>query len=189
MLRNGRAEDVLDLLMQEHRELEALLTDLRYAGTARQRREDADQLIASLVRHSLVEEAFVVPLVRDYLIHGEESVAHDRQEHDELELLLRELESLDGADPRFMEVVLDLQATLAHHIALEEGQQFPQVRLAAPVGELVALRERVRTVERAAPGVRAEAEDAEADRGVVVVDPGAGVVDRLRDALARLQAS
>ncbi len=54
MRSNGRDEDVLDLLMQEHRELEGLLRDLRYAGTAQQRRARADQLIASLVRHSLV---------------------------------------------------------------------------------------------------------------------------------------
>ncbi len=98
-----------------------------------------------------------MPLVRDYLIHGEESVAQDRHEHEELEQS-RDLESLDGANPRFMEVVLDLQATLAHHIAVEEGQQFPQVRLAAPAGELAALRERVQAVERiATPGPHAAA--------------------------------
>jgi len=186
MRSNGRDEDVLDLLMQEHRELEGLLRDLRYAGTAQQRRARADQLIASLVRHSLVEETYVVPLVRDYLIDGEESVAQDRHEHDELEQLLRDLESLDGANPRLMEVVLDLQATLAHHIAVEEGQQFPQVRLAAPAGELAALRERVQAVERiATPGPHAAA----ADDRVLLVDPGEGMVDRLRDALAGPAAS
>jgi hemerythrin superfamily protein len=185
MRSNGRAEDVLDLLMQEHRDLEGLLRNLRYAGTAEKRRENADQLIASLVRHSLVEETYVVPLVRDYLIHGEESVAQDRHEHEELEQLLRDLESLDGANPRFMEVVLDLQATLAQHIALEEGQQFPQVRLAAPAGELAALRERVQAVERiATPGPHARADDR-----VLLVDPGEGMVDRLRDALAGPAAS
>jgi hypothetical protein len=179
MRSNGRTEDVLDLLLQEHREVESLLIELRLAGTAPQRRAMADKLIARLVRHFLVEETFLVPLVRDFFIHGEESVAHDRDEHDELELLLRHVESLDGADPRFMEVVLDLQATLAHHIAVEEGQQFPLLRLAAPTGELIAVGERARSFRRVTtlPGTSPA-------HGAVLVDPGEGMVDRLRCALS-----
>lgn len=99
MRSNGRTEDVLDLLLQDHREVESLLIDLRQAGTGPKRRAIADQIIARLVRHFLVEETFLVPLVRDYFIHGEESVAHDRDEHHELELLLRQLEPLDGQTP------------------------------------------------------------------------------------------
>jgi hypothetical protein len=176
---NGRAEDVLDLLLLEHREVEGLLIDLRHAGTGPQRRAVADQLIARLVRHFFVEEMFLVPLVRDYFIHGEESVAHDRDEHHELELLLRHLESLDGADPRFMEVVLDLQATLTHHFAVEEGQQFPLLRLAAPTGELMSMGERARNFRRVS--TRSDTSPA---HEAVHVDPGEGMVDRLRWALS-----
>jgi hemerythrin superfamily protein len=185
MVGNGREDDLLDLLMQEHREVEDLLTQLRHAGTAQRRRSIADQLIASLVRHALVEEKFVVPLIRDYLVHGEESVAHHLDEHRELEQLLRALEILDASTPRFMEVVLELQSALAHHFAVEEGQQFPRVRLAAPVGELVAMRDRVLGVGPvAAPGFHPRRA-----RDALQVDPGEGMVDRVRDAVAGRLAS
>ena len=185
MASDGHAEDVLDLLTQEHRVVEDLLTRVRHAGTASLRREIADQFIASLVRHSVAEETYVYPVVRDYLIHGEESVAHDLDEHAELERLLRELEAADAAEPRFMELVLDLQAALARHIEEEEGQQFPQLRLAAPAHELVALRSRVQTIEQVAAGLtRPQAADSTLPVGL-----GAGMVDRLRDALAGRRAS
>lgn len=47
-----------------------------------------------------------------------------------------------------MHVILDLQATLAHHIALAEGQQFPLLRLAAPTGELISAGEQARDFRR-----------------------------------------
>jgi hemerythrin-like domain-containing protein len=185
MVSNGREEDLLDLLMQEHREVEGLLTQVRHAGTAQQRRSIADQLIATLVRHALVEETFVVPLIRDYLIHGEESVALHLGEHRELEQLLRDLEGLDGSTHRFMEVVLELQFALAHHFAVEEGQQFPRARLAAPAGELISLRERVLGVGH----VAALGAELHGGSDALQVDPGEGMVDRVRDALSGQLAS
>ncbi len=184
----GRA-DVLDLLMQEHREVEELLQRVRHAGDAPTRRALADILIVHLVRHSLAEEVYVYPVLRDHLVHGAESVEHDRGEHDELEYLLRELESVDSADPRFMEVVVDLQAVLTHHMADEEAEQFPLVRLAAPADDLVALRGQVERLARLAPTPGpADAPDGE-QLGTLVL-PGVGMVDRARDALSgRLAAS
>jgi hypothetical protein len=185
MASDGRPEDVLDLLMQEHREVEDLLTGVRHAGSAPLRRERADQLIAALVRHSMAEETYVYPLVRDYLIHGEETLAHDRAEHAELRVILKEFEAADATDPRFMALVRDLQVMLARHIAYQQGLQFPQLRLAAPAHELVALRPRVQAIGRVAAG---RTQPLSAD-GPPLVGPEAGMEDRLRDALAGPRAS
>lgn len=182
-MRSERPEDVIDLLMAEHREGEDLLRRLRYAGDAQSRRELADQLIAHLVRHSVVEEACVYPVVRSYLVHGEEIVDHDLDEHDELERVLKDLESSDAADPDFMGVVVELQIALTQHIADEERQQFPQLRRAAPAHELVSLRGTVEQFNRAAP-IRMSPGTPPGDLLHRIVGPGEGMVDRLRDVLA-----
>ena len=78
-----------------------------------------------------------------------------------------------------MEVVLDLQATLAHHITVEEGQQFPLLRLAAPTGELTSVGERARNFRRVSTRP-----DTSPAHGAVFVDPGEGMVNRLRWALS-----
>ncbi len=100
--------------------------------TWRSRRDLADRLIAHLVRHSVVEEMFVYPAAVNYLVDGDELVAHDLAEHEQLEGMLRELEGLDAGDERFLGVVLDLQTSLAQHFADEEAQQFAQLRFAVP---------------------------------------------------------
>jgi hemerythrin superfamily protein len=175
--------DVLDVLMAEHRQVEALLKDLRAATDPTTRRDLADEIIAQLVRHSVAEEAYVYPVVRDYLPNGAEAVEHDMEEHDELEHILKELEGLEATDPAFDEVTLELQTTLAHHIAEEEAEQFPALRAAAPQAELVELIEKVQRIESIAP-TRPHPNAPNSELFHKLVGPGVGLVDRLRDSLS-----
>lgn len=179
----ARPRDILDLLIQEHREAEALLDLVRLAEDATGRRHSADQVIAHLVRHCVIEEYYVYPIVRGYLVDGEELVAHHEAEHAQLERLLRDLEQGDGGGERFMDVVLDLQAELSDHIADEEAQLFATLRFAVPADDLVRLRASValsgRISPQGAPGTPPH------DLLLGMVLPGEGLVDRLRDALLR----
>ena len=184
----GREEDVLDLLMDEHRLAEELLAALQGTIEVDIRADLRDEIVASLVRHSVAEEAYVYPAMRDYLSNGEKAVEHDLQEHDELERLLKTLEGLDPADPAFDECVLEVQSTLAAHIADEETQQFPQLRVVAPRAELVALKEKVQFIEKVAP-TRPHPNAPNGELFHKVVGPGVGMVDRLRDALSGRIAS
>ena len=178
----GQLNDVLDVLVKEHVEVEDLLNRLRLADVA-DRRDLADRLIAHLVRHSVVEEVFVYPMAVNYLVDGDELVAHDLAEHEQLEGMLQELEGLDAGDERFLGVVLDLQTNLAQHFADEEAQQFAQLRFAVPADELVRLRERLERSERlAATGARPDSPTGEVLR--MWVGGGVGMVDRVRDALS-----
>jgi hemerythrin superfamily protein len=184
----GRSQDVLDLLVSEHRQVEELLKSLRAASDPAVKRELADEIIAQLVRHAVAEEAYVYPVVRDYIPNGAEAVEHDMEEHDELEHILKELEGLDPQDPKFDETTLELQTTLAHHIDDEEAQQFPQLRLAAPEAELVELVEKVQRIESLAP-TRAHPNAPNSELFHKLVGPGVGMVDRLRDSLTGRLAS
>ncbi|MCU0300950.1 MAG: hypothetical protein MUF35_05005, partial [Candidatus Nanopelagicales bacterium] len=104
------------------------------------------------------------------------------------EHILKELEGLDPQDPKFDETTLELQTTLAHHIADEEAQQFPQLRRAAPEAELVELVEKVQRIESLAP-TRAHPNAPNSELFHKLVGPGVGMVDRLRDSLTGRLAS
>jgi hemerythrin superfamily protein len=187
-LGRDRDEDALDLLMGEHRRVEELLAALQDTIEVGLRADLRDELVASLVRHSVAEEAYVYPAVRGYLSNGEQAVEHDLREHQDLERLLKTFEGLDPADPAFDECVLEVQSMLADHIADEETEQFPQLRQVAPRAALVALKEKVQFIESVAP-TRPHPNAPTSELFHKVVGPGVGMVDRLRDALAGRLAS
>ncbi|HEX6888406.1 MAG TPA: hemerythrin domain-containing protein [Candidatus Nanopelagicales bacterium] len=182
------SQDVLDLLVAEHRQVEELLAALEGADAPTVRAELRDELVAQIVRHSVAEEAYVYPVVREHVPNGAEAVEHDMEEHDELEHLLKRLEGLDPADPAFDVVLHEVRTTLADHIADEEIGQFPQLRAVTPADELVALREKVQRIESLAP-TRPHPSAPNSQLFHKLVGPGVGMVDRLRDALSGRLAS
>ena len=71
----------------------------------------ADTVITELVRHSVAEEMYVYPAMREHLPDGEQAVEHDIEEHKELERTMKELEGCAADDPRFMALVSELRGT------------------------------------------------------------------------------
>ena len=180
----GRQDDVLDLLTQEHREVEDLVDQLSMPGTEEfDPRDIADVVIASLVRHSVAEEMYVYPAMREHLEDGESQVEHDIVEHQAVEETLKELEGLEPDDKRFPEVVDELRALLADHVRDEEEEQFPGLREKIPAEELVELRKKVEMAEKLAP-TRPHPGAPHSELFHKVVGPGVGMVDRLRDAIS-----
>jgi uncharacterized membrane protein/hemerythrin superfamily protein len=175
--------DVVDVLETDHREATALIADIRAGMDPTARRDQADQLIAELVRHAVAEEMHVYPAMREHLPDGEQAVQHDLEEHQELETLLKELEGVDAADPQFLQVLGRVETTLADHIADEEGSHFPQLRAALPREELVALAAKVQAAKKAAP-TRPHPAAPNSKLFHQLAGPGVGLVDRLRDRLS-----
>jgi hemerythrin superfamily protein len=176
--------DVCDVLIEDHRRLQQLLGELREGAVVGDHaREAADRFIAALVRHSVAEEMYVYPVVREYLPDGADAVEHDVTEHQQLEELLVQLEDVDPLDARFLEVVGSIQATLADHIQDEEAEQFPQLRAHVPSETLVRLVDKVEKAERIAP-TRPHPAAPHSELFHEAVGPGVGMVDRLRDALS-----
>lgn len=176
-------QDVLDLLMSEHRDAETLLDQIAQTEQQPNARDIADQVIAMIVKHSVAEEMYVYPVMEQYLEDGKESVAHDKEEHQELEELLKKLEGLEVEDPEFPQCVAKIQAVLADHIKDEEEEQFPKLRAVVPAEELVELRAKVELAEKVAP-TRPHPEAPHSEMFHKLVGPGVGMVDRLRDALS-----
>jgi hemerythrin superfamily protein len=175
-------QDVVDVLTTDHREAEELIGQILAETGAKERRDAADQLIAELVRHAVAEEMFVYPAMREHLPDGDEAVEHDIQEHQELEQLMKQLESVEATDVRFIELVEELQRVLADHVNDEETVQFPRLRAQLSPADLAGLAEKVAAAKKVAP-TRPHPSAPNSALFHLLVGPGVGFIDRLRDRL------
>jgi hemerythrin superfamily protein len=174
--------DVIDVLTTDHREAQDLTDQILATADPEQRRDLTDQLIAELVRHSVAEEMFVYPAMRDHLPNGEKAVEHDTQEHKELETLMKQLEGADASSAEFDDALANLQQVLLDHVQDEETEQFPRLREHVPAATLVELKEKVELAKKVAP-TRPHPAAPNAELFHKLVGPGVGLVDRLRDRL------
>ncbi|PHU46298.1 cation-binding protein, partial [Shigella flexneri] len=93
-----------------------------------ERREIADTVIAEVMRHSVAEEMIVYPSIEEHVPGGKDEVEHDKEEHEELVRVMKELEDLDVTEGAFLEKVIEFEQLLDHHARDEEDEQFPKLR-------------------------------------------------------------
>ena len=173
--------DVVDLLTTDHQEVMDLVGRIPGAAPA-QRRDMADTVIAELMRHSVAEEMHVYPAMRDHLPDGASRVQHDIDEHQQLVEVMKELESLDAADPRFLQALGRLEEVLRDHVSDEEQDQFPLLRAHLTREQLVEMGTKVEAAKKAAP-TRPHPSSPHSELFHKTLGPGVGLVDRLRDKL------
>jgi hemerythrin superfamily protein len=174
-------QDVVDVLTADHHEVLELVEQIPSADPAR-RRDMADTIIAELMRHSVAEEMYVYPAMRKHLPDGDAAVEHDTEEHQQLVERMKELESLDSADPQFLEVLARLTAVLRDHVQDEETEQFPELRARIPHDQLVEMGAKVEAAKKVAP-TRPHPSAPHNQLFHKLAGPGVGMVDRLRDSL------
>jgi hemerythrin superfamily protein len=174
--------DVIDTLVTDHREATELIEQILGTTDPVSRRDLADSLIAELVRHSVAEEMYVYPAMRDHVPDGDAAVDHDTREHKELERLMKELEGADASAPEFALTVEKIRSALQDHVQDEEQEQFPKLRLHVPETALVELKGKVETAKKIAP-TRPHPAAPNAELFHKMAGPGVGLVDRLRDKL------
>lgn len=175
--------DVVDVLTTDHQEVLELIGQISATTDPERRRDMADTVIAELMRHSVAEEMYVYPAMREHLPGGDQMVEHDVEEHQELEEAMKELESVDASEPRFLESLGRLEAVLRDHVQDEESDQFPLLRARIPADQLVELAGKVETAKKAAP-TRPHPSAPHSALFHKAVGPGVGLVDRLRDKLS-----
>jgi len=176
--------DVIDVLEQDHREVEAMFAELEsLRGAAsdeekERRKAVTEQVTIELVRHSVAEEVLVYPKVEDKV--SAEEAEHARKEHAEAEETLQRLEKLDADDPAFDDELATLMAEIRHHIEDEEGQMFVQMRQVIDADELRTLGERVEAFKRVAP-TRPHPNVPNEPVPRMAAGPAASLLDRMRD--------
>jgi hemerythrin superfamily protein len=179
----AQGQDVVDVLSEDHQEFLSLIESIKSTDDPEQRRDLADTVIAQLVRHSVAEEMFVYPAMEKHLPDGESASEHDKEEHEQLERTMKELEGVDAGDARFLELVEQLEDQLRHHVEDEEEEQFPQLRQHIPADDLVDLAGKVEKAKKAAP-TRPHPSAPNTAAFHKTLGPGAGLVDRARDKLS-----
>src|SRR3954447_2795870 len=140
-----RQTDVVDVLISDHRDVTALIGEVRTVADPMMRRDLIDTAISELVRHAVAEEMYVYPAMRKYLPDGDKAVEHDIEEHKELEQTMKQLEGADASSPDFDTALQQLQELLADHVQDEESEQFPELRRRIPREELTELAGKVET--------------------------------------------
>jgi hemerythrin superfamily protein len=183
------AQDMIDILVTDHREVETFFTELETRlGDPEHRRRLADVVIAELVRHSVAEEMYLYPTARTALPDGDQVAEHEIAEHAEAEQLMKELEDVDATDPKFDTTLAQLMAAIRHHIQDEETDLFPRLRQACSTEDLQKLGKKIEAAKKIAP-TRPHPSAPDRPPFNKLLAPGAGLVDRVRDALSKRPTS
>ncbi|WP_072489501.1 hemerythrin domain-containing protein (plasmid) [Streptomyces atratus] len=175
--------DVIAELAADHRELEALFSQIELQPVDHpRRRELADRLTAELVRHTVAEERHLYPAVRKHVPHGPAMADKELADHARAERMLKDLEDLSVDDPRFNDTIAKLKLEVASHTREEEHELFPKLAAALPPQTLDELGRLVRRARETAP-TRPHPSLPNTPPANRLLVPGAGLVERVRDLL------
>jgi hemerythrin superfamily protein len=129
--------DIFDLLARDHRNVRALLDEIEGAEDDRQRQALFSRLVDEVEAHSQAEDDVFYTTIE---ATGDlaDKIDEARQEHDQVEAALEELDGLPVTGDDWLEKVREIRHLIEHHVAEEEEQIFP---LARPVlGDPEAMR-------------------------------------------------
>ncbi|MDR7300266.1 hemerythrin domain-containing protein [Haloactinomyces albus] len=177
-------QNLVDVIIADHRAVEEVFGQLEAGtGSTEHRRQLVEHMITELVRHAVAEEQYLYPAAREKLPGGDRIADHDLQEHTEAEQLMKQLETLETADPEFDPVLRRLIAVIRHHVEDEENDLLPRLSEACTAEELDDLGKKVVMAKGSAP-TRPHPSAPNKPPANMILDSGAGMIDRLRDTLS-----
>ncbi|SCF05716.1 Hemerythrin HHE cation binding domain-containing protein [Micromonospora coriariae] len=179
----GPEEDVVDLLLAQHAQIEQLFL-LVIGSTGDARRDAFDELVELLAAHETAEEEVVHPLARTLPGGGGDAMVDDRLDEERqakqtLQTLIAGGVDADGFD---IGIILLRDAVLTH-ARYEERYEFPRLRQHVPPGRLRSLAGAVRAAETTAP--TRPHPGAQSAKGNLAAGPALAVIDRVRDAMRK----
>ncbi|MFJ9389602.1 hemerythrin domain-containing protein [Nocardioides sp. NPDC101246] len=119
------SEDVTDLIMQDHREVETLFEKLEREPDVRAGLTPI--LVTLLAAHSRAEEAEVYPAARDEAGEADD-VAHSQEEHLLADRLLTQLSECDPHSTAYGDKLAEVVEAVSHHVEEEESSVLPGIR-------------------------------------------------------------
>ncbi|GKQ41533.1 hemerythrin domain-containing protein [Streptomyces sp. A012304] len=180
----GHGGNVIDELVTDHREVEELFGRIEALPFGDENRKTyADQVTMELVRHSVAEEAYLYPAVREHVAGGDALADKELEDHAKAEQIMKDLESCRPGDAEFDRLIGMLMSEIRAHIADEEGNLFPRLREACPPEALDDLGDKVRQAKKMAP-TRPHPSAPDKPPANKLLAPGTGLVDRMRDMLS-----
>ncbi len=116
--------NVVDLILNDHRELEHLFDQLENQPDTRP--TNVPLMVALLTAHSRAEEAEVYPAAAEAGIGDD--VEHSQKEHLEADQLAADVAAADVNAPDFAEKLAKLIHAVKHHVGEEESTVLPGMR-------------------------------------------------------------
>jgi hemerythrin superfamily protein len=147
--------DACDLLMQQHREVEAMFQRSRLLDDE-ELVELIEELAAALTVHAELEEQIFYPGVKRDETEG--LLADSVEDHRRVKQLLVDLLDGEPDDPEYSRTLDELVESVQAHVREEETDLFPQVRSLLDEDELVAMADRMKQL---ADDLRSEEDVAE----------------------------
>ncbi len=176
---------IIDLQRQDHLHLDALLNRYGHESPA-QRRDTFREIVNLVTTHAFAEEEVLFPAARRVLASGEPLTAEIESEHQRINELLKEMESMQPGEPRFERRTEELFPLLRLDVRNEEDRLLSALGDRLDTAELERLGRAWAFAKRAAPN--------RAHPGIPRRPPGnvlAGIplffVDRVRELFARLR--
>jgi hemerythrin superfamily protein len=174
--------DVVGVLTHDHREVEELFAKIEATTDAEELRDLTDQVIIELIRHSVAEEQYLYPAVREHVPGGDALADKEIEDHNTVEEALKKLESMDTSDPEFMTTFREMSSEVRQHVKEEEEELFPQLREYATGDQLRELGDKTQTAKKMSP-TRPHPSAPDTPPLNKLLGPGVGLVDRARDKL------
>ncbi|MCD0444554.1 hemerythrin domain-containing protein [Glycomyces sp. A-F 0318] len=172
------------VVLADHRRFEALFAELEDTADEPVGRKDlVDHAIAELIRHEAAVEQFMYPVARDRLPDGDAVVDREIAGHAEAERIMKRLEGLGPADHEFEGLVAEMVADVRRRMADEEEHLLPRLREACDEEELQHFGYKVLAAKEFAP-TRPHPHAPDRPPANLVLGPGVGFIDRIRDALS-----
>lgn len=148
----GHGGNVIAELMTDHREVEELFGRIQALPLRDERRGPlVEQVTIELVRHSVAEEMYLYPAVREHVRDGDALADKEIEDHGKVEGMLKDLENIPVGDERYDSVVDRLVSEVGAHVADEEQNLFPALAGACSSQTLDTLGDQVRRAKKIAP--------------------------------------
>jgi hemerythrin superfamily protein len=129
---SGPAMDALQLLMAEHREVEAMFQKYQKLADADGRGDErmllASQICVALTLHAQMEEEILYPAARAVLTQDEEIVDEAYVEHAGAKKLISQVKTMTSDQSLYDAKVEVLGEYVDHHVKEEETGLFPKLR-------------------------------------------------------------
>ncbi|WP_426756258.1 hemerythrin domain-containing protein [Myxococcus sp. Y35] len=117
--------DVIDLLIQQHREAEALFDACRAAQDDASKKELCVQLAEALTLHSTIEERWVYPAARRVV---DEALIQDSiEEHGEMKQLIAQMIRSRNDVGKLTSLIGELEKVVKDHVTMEERDVLPKL--------------------------------------------------------------
>ena len=126
-----KKKDAIQLLRQDHREVEDLFEQFEKASGDGRKEKLAQQICKELIIHSMIEEEIFYPACKGKI--DDDLLKEGYVEHDAAKILIAEIQAGEPSDEFYDSKVKVLKEEIEHHVKEEERQadsMFSQARKA-----------------------------------------------------------